>query len=260
MSFAALAWAAKCKAGSPSAKLVLLGYADRHNEDTGSAYPSIAWLCEFSDLNRKTVINAVSKLEAAGLLADTGERMGKTKQLKVYRVNVGTVPETVQSLKRNSSTFSVKQSQNRDTDTITEPLSPTVATQPPVKRARVADPYPKPEWAEEQHWQDFLANRREKKRRNTATAYQRLLNDIARLADDEWPPPRLLQHAAEEGWAGIYDPRPKDRSNGLQRREPRPDPIAAAWRSAVAEERAERDQADHPGARPALPSVLPGSA
>lgn len=75
-------------------------------------------------------------------------------------------------------------------------------------RARQAA-FPKPEWADPQHWTDFLANRRRKGRTNSPTAYKRFTDDIARLSDDEWPPGRLLEHAAAEGWAGIYDPREK---------------------------------------------------
>lgn len=118
MSFQALAWASKQHVSSASEKLMLLAYADRHNEETGCGYPSIAWLCEFSSLNRKTVIAAVARLEAANLLTDTGDRKGETKQIKVYRVNVDTVPKAEQSQKRNSPKNHLEQSQKRDTDTV----------------------------------------------------------------------------------------------------------------------------------------------
>lgn len=130
MSWQALAWASKCRTNSAAEKLMLLAYAECHNEETGCAYPSIAWLCEFSSLNRKTVIAAVARLETAGLLGDSGERKGRTKQLKVYTVNVGK-----EYLKRNGSETgtvpktAAKQSQKRDTEPLTEPSSPTIATQ-----------------------------------------------------------------------------------------------------------------------------------
>jgi hypothetical protein len=130
VSWQALAWASKCRTNSAAEKLMLLAYAECHNEESGWAYPSIAWLCEFSSLNRKTVITAVARLEQAGLLTDSGERKGRTKQLKVYTVNVGK-----EYLKRNSSETGTvpktdaKQSQKRDTEPLTEPSSPTIATQ-----------------------------------------------------------------------------------------------------------------------------------
>lgn len=118
MSFQALAWAAKARLSRASEKLILLAFADRHNEENGFAYPSIAWLTEFSSLDRKTVMNAIERLVEAGFLTDSGKRTGATKQIKVYSVNVGTVPKTEQSQKRNSPVFSAKESQKRDTEPV----------------------------------------------------------------------------------------------------------------------------------------------
>lgn len=82
-----------------------------------------------------------------------------------------------------------------------------------------ANPFPKPEWAEQQVWADFLGNRKTRRLKNTATAYRGFLEDIERLTDDEWPPGRLLEHAARKGWGGIYDPRDKANGNGRGRQE-----------------------------------------
>ena len=122
MSWAALAWATKQNTGKSTSKIVLLAYADRHNEETGCAYPSIAWLCAFTEMNRKTVVTAVAHLEALGLLTETENRAGSTKQIKVYKVNVGTVPKTEQFQKRNSTEKSVKQYRKRDTEPFLEPI------------------------------------------------------------------------------------------------------------------------------------------
>lgn len=118
MSFDALAWAGKCSPGSASRKLVLLALADRHNSEANGAYPSISWVVSFTSLNRKTIINALSELEAGGFISDSGERRGDTSQIKLYRLHLETVPKAEQSQKRNSSENVAKQSQKRDTDTI----------------------------------------------------------------------------------------------------------------------------------------------
>lgn len=123
MSFPALAAVSKMHLGSAAEKLIALAYADRHNEETGCAYPSLAWLCEFSSLNRKTVIAVVARLEGCGFLSDTGKREGRTGQIKVYKLSFETVPKTERFQKRNSSSFSGKESQKRDTDTVKEPVS-----------------------------------------------------------------------------------------------------------------------------------------
>lgn len=118
MSFEALAWAGKCKTANAADKLVLFGLADRHNSEANGAYPSTAWLVEFTSLNRKTVIAALDRLEASGFISDSGERRGQTAQVKLYRLHLESVPKTEPSQKRNSSVFSSKGSQKRDTEPV----------------------------------------------------------------------------------------------------------------------------------------------
>lgn len=86
---------------------------------------------------------------------------------------------------------------------------------PDGKSQNAASDFPKPDWCDDkQVWADFLKNRKRKRLPNTPTAHKAFLDDIARLADDEWPPGRLLRHAAAKGWGGIYDPRASQQANG----------------------------------------------
>jgi hypothetical protein len=139
MSWETQSWAAKQRPGSASAKLVLLGLASCADANH-CAFPSIQWLCDFSDLNRKTVIAALQRLEDGmfPLIADTGERRGRTGQVKVYRLAAAaagassdpaseTVPKPEQFQKRNSSVSGSKQSQNRDTEPVSNLLPPLTA-------------------------------------------------------------------------------------------------------------------------------------
>lgn len=136
MSWETQSWAAKQRPGSASAKLVLLGLASCADANH-CAFPSIQWLCDFSDLNRKTVIAALQRLEDGmfPLIEDTGERRGRTGQVKVYRLSAAangatvdpaseTVPKAEQFQKRNSSGSGLKQSQKRDTEPFLEPNPP----------------------------------------------------------------------------------------------------------------------------------------
>lgn len=92
--------------------------------------------------------------------------------------------------------------------------NPPTHTHPDMTtRAREADPFPKPDWADPQHWRDLKANRKAKRLPNTATAHAKLLRDIDKLADDEWPPGRLLEAIVARGWAAAYDPR-ENRNHG----------------------------------------------
>jgi hypothetical protein len=103
MSFDALAWAAKQNPGSSAAKLVLLGLAECASRPEALAFPSLASLVEFSSLDRKTVVLALDRLETADLIVDTGNRMGRTKSIKVYQLKLEAVPKTEPLQKRNGS-------------------------------------------------------------------------------------------------------------------------------------------------------------
>lgn len=125
MSWPALSWAKSMKVGSSTEKAVLLALAYRHNEDLGYCYPSIASICEFTELNRKTVIGVLGKLEAKGFIADTGVRVGRTKSVIAYRLILtaktegsqkGDSLEAVPVLRGSSPDFTSKQSQKRDTE------------------------------------------------------------------------------------------------------------------------------------------------
>jgi hypothetical protein len=127
MSFDALAWAAKQNTGSSGTKLVLLGLAECADRQHSLAFPSIAALVEFSSLDRKSVISNLAKLEETGFITDTGRKVGSTKQIKVYKLNIQAVPNLEPSQKRNSSDFSDNSPKN-GTRNQSEPVSVTNVT------------------------------------------------------------------------------------------------------------------------------------
>lgn len=107
MSLDATIWAWKIrqkqkKGGSlkPLKKLVLLSLADRASEDH-CAFPSMSRLVEDTEMDRKTVLKIIDELIEDGLIVDTGERKGRTKQVKVYQLlgvnGRETVPMLVES-------------------------------------------------------------------------------------------------------------------------------------------------------------------
>lgn len=134
MSWGALAWAAKTRVERASEKLILIALCDRHNDETGFAYPSINWLCEFSSLNRKTVISALDRLEDCGLIADSGRRVGSTKQVKVYTINVGK-----ESQNRNSSENGREEYRKRDTEPVSNLSSEAKASSESSKPSEFDD-------------------------------------------------------------------------------------------------------------------------
>jgi hypothetical protein len=144
MSFAALSWATAQNPGSMATKMALLALANWANEE-GCSYPSTLALAEFGSMNIKTAMAALDRLVGLGLILDTGERAGRSSQIKVYRLcydqnppakrhpKTGGVaderhPKTGASNDRKTPVFSPKDTQKRVTDTIREtdnpPLSP----------------------------------------------------------------------------------------------------------------------------------------
>lgn len=93
MSLDATNWAWRVKfpektgGALPALKLVvLLSMSDRASEDH-TCFPSINRLASDCRMNRKTVLKIIAELIEDGLISDTGERKGRTKQVIVYRLN-----------------------------------------------------------------------------------------------------------------------------------------------------------------------------
>lgn len=142
VSWAALGWASQQRMKRVADKMVLIALADRHNEEDDASWPSIAWLADFCCIDRKTVITSLDRLETEGLIIDTGLRTGKTKQIKVYRLALNSpkngIPKT-ELLGSKSTTFSVKQSQKRDTEPYREPITPVSSNEDTAPASEVDD-------------------------------------------------------------------------------------------------------------------------
>lgn len=142
MSWQTQNWAGEQRDISPQAKLILIGMASCADANH-RAYPSVGWLVEWSGLERKTVLKWLAAMSDTSdgrepLICDTGDRVGKSLQVKVWRLNVGadgdaeakdakngTVPKTGASQKREHPKNSGRQSQKRDTEPFREPIPPS---------------------------------------------------------------------------------------------------------------------------------------
>lgn len=64
-----------------------------------------------------------------------------------------------------------------------------------------------------QVWQDFRTNRTRKRLPETATAYKRLVDDLARVAAATgMEQPEILTECTALGWGGIYNPKREERA------------------------------------------------
>lgn len=212
MSSEALAWAFKVDVRPSAVKFTLIALCECANYKTGSIHPSIAHIEEITGQNRKTIIANISKLEAIGLIADTGERIGATKQIKVYRACVETVPQTERFQKRNSTENDGKQSQKRDTEPSREP-SEDKAKALPSKRAKPkkSDPFVLPEWIPADAWDRFVAMRKSLGKPISDDGKPLAVTKLRNLADDGHPPGAVLDQSTFSSWLGLFPI--KDQSN-----------------------------------------------
>jgi hypothetical protein len=95
-------------------------------------------------------------------------------------------------------------------DVTRDPPNDNNTLTPEVSEANASSPQP---WAcpvgvDPQVWADLLGNRKRKRQGCSPTAWKRFNDDLSRIsALSGIPPPKLIEHAAAHGWAGIYDPR-----------------------------------------------------
>ncbi len=197
MSTEALAWAFKVSIRPSAVKFTLVALAECAHYKTGKIFPSVDHVAEITGQDRKTIISNIAKLEAAGLIHDTGERCGRTGQIKVYAASL-TVPETVQFQKRNSSAFPAKESQKRDT----EPSRKPSLSSKGKKRAAAFD---LPEWVPLPEWGAFVEMRAAMKRPLTPTAARLTIRKLEQLKGEGNAPADVLNQSTMNSWLGLFE-------------------------------------------------------
>lgn len=113
MSVEAITWALKQPVAHSSAKFVLVVLANCASAESALAFPSVAYLASATGQDRKTVIQNLARLCAAGFIEDSGERMGRTRQIVAYRLTLEVTerqPKPERSQKRKGSDIPGKES------------------------------------------------------------------------------------------------------------------------------------------------------
>lgn len=82
-----LRWLANISGLSGTAMQVLAIMLHRANAETLLAWPSRSSMCDMTGRDGSTVFDAIHALVDRGLITDTGERRGLTRQVTVWRVN-----------------------------------------------------------------------------------------------------------------------------------------------------------------------------
>lgn len=154
MSWPAVAWALGQRAPSSAAKFLLVVLADSANAGDWLCWPSIAYLSETTQQDRKTVLGNLKGLEEANLIARAG-KAGKTGQVNVWRLPVVTAGQPLKSSKSGTASGGAKSAESGtvqmrakrpETGTAspaeTVPLFPGNSTSFPSKEAQKRDTEP----------------------------------------------------------------------------------------------------------------------
>lgn len=218
MSVEAISWALAQPLRQSTAKFVLVVLANCAHGDTMTAFPSIAYLVDATSQDRKTVCANLRRLIELGLITDTGERRGTTKQIIVYQLNRSKNGTVEQTQKRNStetgtvpktdanstvfpckeSRFSAKQSQKRNT----EPLEPSRNRKSNQKDTR--EPVALPDWLPQETWDAWCRHRKSLKGKFTPEAERYSLRTLTKLRDEGNDPRAVIEKAIENSWRGLF--------------------------------------------------------
>lgn len=111
MSIECLNFAIQAKTTRAADKLILMLLAN-YAGDGNQSFPCIERLTNESCLDRKTVLTAIKRLIASGLITDTKKRLGRTDGVKIYRINLSS-PKNGTLSNGSSTEIGRKQSQKR---------------------------------------------------------------------------------------------------------------------------------------------------
>jgi DNA-binding transcriptional MocR family regulator len=112
MSFRHMAWAMETKIGDPLAKLLLVALADRADKDTGQCWPSLARLCEDTEMSMATVTRRLHYLEEHRFI----QREQRDQKSTLYTLSLTerplSLPERTPSLSQRDEPITMNLSEN----------------------------------------------------------------------------------------------------------------------------------------------------
>lgn len=243
MSWPAVTWALTQTAPNSASKFLLTVIADAASVGDWIAYPSVAYLSDTTQQDRKTVLVNLKRLEEAGLITAVG-KTGKTGQVTKWRLPVGSVEtlkgpktgtlsdeqnspksgtvqqyandpktgtvserQTVPNFRANSTNFPRKQYQKRDT----EPVRNQVGTKEEAAHKRAARfdaaAIELPEWLQRDAWREWVADRVERRKPITHRAAEAQLRKLDEYRAAGHDPAAVIRHSIACGYQGLYPPK-----------------------------------------------------
>lgn len=219
MSWPAVHWAFAQRAPSSAAKFLLIVLADNAAVDDWRSWPSIPYLVETTQQDRKTVMKNLRALEDAALIAPVG-KAGRTGQVTVWRLPVVTAhalakkpkngtaseDETVPNFPRNSTKFPAKQYQKRDTEPVKEPVNEPGASRAPRSSGFDASSIDLPDWLPRSVWTDWVEDRKERRKPISSRAAGQQIKRLEDYRSQGIDPARVIEHSIANGYQGLFPP------------------------------------------------------
>lgn len=226
MSAKAIAWAFERRGLIPTTRNVLFVLADS-SDKFGVCWPGLRTIAHCAEISVTTARKAVRELAASKLMTITERTDARGRATShVYqlhpdaRVFIG--PEesdeaTPQSLEGSP----LQSSQGHPSKSAPSPLQPAggsllepTTRRKPRKEEKVATLFPEsespkpstalPEWVPAEMWEEFLADRRERKKPMTSRAQKMALDTLAELYAAGHAPTAVLKQSIECGWQKLY--------------------------------------------------------
>ena len=237
MSVEAITWALGLPIERSSAKFVLVAMANCANHDM-TCWPSVQYLSDATSQNRKTVVENIRRLKEAGLVTDTGERKGGTRQIPVYLLNRAENGSLKEDQKRNGSengtgpktdgnspVFSGKQTRfYAETGPKTGHGTVKNRKQEPSGNRHKAQTVELPPWMPTDAWFGFVAMRRAIKKPLTADGIPLAIKKLDAMRTAGQDPRAVLEQSTMNNYQGLFDVK----SSGHARASPIATPLGKA--------------------------------
>lgn len=199
------------KAGTPTAKLILLKLADNAN-DKGECWPSLKNISEHCEVSQKTVIENIKKLEKLGLVKKVNRFNEKGKTSNLY---ILTLSGENDRPCEESSTTHVKKGNKGGEESSTTPCEESSTTpyektshesviKEPVINESIRESLSLTGVITVSQLEAFIEHRKAIKRKMTPRAIEMFVKRLNDLAEQGHNVPELIETAIISGWQNVY--------------------------------------------------------
>lgn len=200
------------KVGNPLRKLVLIKLADNAS-DIGECWPSYQHIADQCEISKRSVMNHVEALCAAGLLRKEMRAGPKGNSSNIYWLSLGgagnslggagaAIPSAGDSLGSAGSALGGSAGAAPRTSHSFEPVKEPVK-EPKAKRVSQLDLSAFPEQPSDEVWSDYVAHRKAKKAPVNQTILNQIGKELTLAFAAGWSVDDALAEAMAAGWQGL---------------------------------------------------------